>query len=117
MSQFMLFLHETQANFAHYSREDLSKIISKYIGWTEQLQERGQLVSSEKLKDEGGRSLTKDGDTLKVVDGPYTEAAEVIGGYYQVKAANYDEAVEIASTCPHLTYGGRIEVREVDLLE
>lgn len=117
MSQFMLFLHEQPSQFANYSPEEMGEIVGKYIAWTERLQERDLLVSSQKLKDEGGRWLTKSGEDLKVVNGPYTETAEVIGGYYLVKAATYDEAVTIASECPHLAYGGRIEVRAIDFLE
>jgi hypothetical protein len=49
-----------------------------------------------------------------VTDGPYSEAAEVLGGYFAIEAASYDEAVEIARTCPHLTGGQWIEVRQVD---
>ena len=49
-----------------------------------------------------------------VRDGPYAEASEVIGGFYTIEAKNYDDAVSIASGCPHVKYSGRIEVREVD---
>ena len=48
-----------------------------------------------------------------VSEGPYTEATEVIGGLFQVSAADYDEAVEIAGSCPHLRFG-RIELREIE---
>ncbi|MGQ0715255.1 MAG: sigma-70 family RNA polymerase sigma factor [Gemmatimonadaceae bacterium] len=46
----------------------------------------------------------------------YAEAAEVIGGYFAIEAADYDEAVAIARSCPHIKYSGRIEVREVDVV-
>ena len=52
--------------------------------------------------------------SLRVTDGPFAEAKEVIGGYFTIEAADYNEAVEICSDCPHLTYGGRIELREVE---
>jgi hypothetical protein len=48
------------------------------------------------------------------VDGPYAEAKEVVGGYYQIEAESYAEAIELCEDHPHLKYGGRIEVREVD---
>jgi hypothetical protein len=116
MSQFILFLQETPGSFSQYSPEEMGAIVGKYIAWTNSLQERDLLVSSNKLKDEGGRWLKHENGALSVVDGPYTEAAEVIGGYYVVKATDYDEAVALANECPHLSYGGRIEVREVDLM-
>jgi hypothetical protein len=51
---------------------------------------------------------------MRVVDGPYSEAKEVLGGYFLVEAADYDAAVELSRDCPHLRYGRRIELRQVD---
>lgn len=49
-----------------------------------------------------------------MVDGPYSEAKEVIGGYFAIEAADYDEALDLCRDCPHLKYGERIELRRVD---
>ncbi len=49
-----------------------------------------------------------------VLDGPYAEAKEIVGGYYLITAKDYDEACEVARGVPTLTYGGSVEVREVD---
>ena len=38
----------------------------------------------------------------------------MIGGLFTIKAADYDEAVEISKECPHLKYGGRVELREIE---
>ena len=51
-----------------------------------------------------------------MVDGPYTEAKEIVGGYFLIEAVDYDEAVQICRSCPHLKYGGRIELREIDAI-
>jgi hypothetical protein len=56
---------------------------------------------------------THDGK-VSVTDGPYSESQEILGGFFMIEAADYDEAVEIARTCPHLGKGKRIEVRQVD---
>jgi hypothetical protein len=48
-----------------------------------------------------------------VVDGPYSEAKEVVGGYGIIQAANYEEALELTRDCPHLAFG-RLELRETD---
>ena len=44
----------------------------------------------------------------------YSETKEIVGGYFQIRAASYEEAVEIAEGCPHLEFGGSIEIREID---
>ena len=42
---------------------------------------------------------------MKVTDGPYAEAREVIGGLFVIDAANYEEVVELSRDCPHLEFG------------
>jgi hypothetical protein len=60
-----------------------------------------------------GRVLQKQNGKLSVIDGPFAEAKEVLGGFFVIEAANYDEAVEAAKTCPHMEFG-TIEVRQIE---
>jgi len=115
MPQFMLLLHETPGTYAKLSPTEIQAIIEKYAAWTGKLAAAGKLVGGHKLKEEGGKALAKAGDRVTVVDGPYSETKEVVGGYYLIEAADYAEAVELARGCPHVHYG-RIEVRQVDLV-
>ncbi|MFN8060986.1 MAG: YciI family protein [Vicinamibacterales bacterium] len=112
MSKYMLVLHETPRDFAQMSPEDMQHIIARYRAWAKGLADKGQLVSGHKLREEGGKVLSKRDGSLRVSDGPYAEAKEVVGGFFIVEAADYSEAVALASACPHAQYG-RIEVREV----
>ena len=114
MPKYMLLLHEDPASYDGASPEDLQKIIGEYVSWREGLMARGQLVDGQKLRDEGGRELSLVDGEVRVVDGPYSEAKEVMGGYFTIQAADYDEAVEISKGCPHLVYGKRIELRAID---
>lgn len=116
MPQYMLILHEKPSDFAGFSPDEIQRIILEYVSWKEKIEADGNLIGSEKLKDEGGRRLTMEGGKLRVTDGPYAEAKEVIGGYFCIRASDYDAAVAISSTCPHLKYGGRIELREIEEL-
>ena len=116
MSKFMLILYDRPSDFANVSPDDLQRIIEEYSAWGRALAERGRLTSSMKLKDEGGKHLLGRNGSAVVRDGPFAEASEVIGGYFAIEAADYDEAVSIARSCPHLKYSGRIEVREVDVV-
>ncbi len=116
MSEFMLLLHENPQGFASLSPQDIQTVIGEYSAWRERLAGEGRLAGGNKLKDEGGRWLTGGNGQVRVVDGPFSEAKEVIGGYFMIKAADYDEAVEISRDCPHLRYGGRIELREIDAI-
>jgi hypothetical protein len=117
MPEFMLISHhstELPEGF-EITPEMIQGIIQKYNAWMTKLTESGHLVSLNKLKDrDGGRHLTGFGDKQVVTDGPYAETKEVIGGYWIITAADYDDAVRVASTCPTLEFGGRLEVREVE---
>ncbi len=116
MSQFILLLHENPQSFAELSPQEIQTVVGEYSAWREQVAGEGRLAGGNKLRDEGGRWLTGGNGDIRVVDGPYSEAKEVIGGYFLIKAGDYDEAVEVSRDCPHLRYGGRIELREVDPL-
>jgi hypothetical protein len=49
---------------------------------------------------------------VTVVDGPYLETKDVIGGYFVVEAESAQEAAELAAACPAAEYGG-VEVRAI----
>jgi hypothetical protein len=46
-----------------------------------------------------------------IIDGPYADAKEVLGGYYVIDASNLDEALEFAQRIPAVRLGGAVEVR------
>lgn len=116
MAKFMFLLYDDPASFADLGPEQMQQIIEKYSAWGEGLRTAGKLVASDKLKDGEGRVVRSEAGKTRVLDGPYSETKEVIGGYYTIAAADYDEALAIAEGCPHLAYGGTIEIREIEEL-
>lgn len=57
-----------------------------------------------------GKVLTTSG----VMDGPFVEAKEIVGGYMIVAADNYEQAMEVAKEGPGMVMPGtRIEIREI----
>ena len=114
MPKFMLLLHERAGEGSDLSPEEIQGIIQKYRDWSQQMGEAGRLVGGDKLTDDNGKVLRPGGGGVSVTDGPYAETKEVIGGYFQIEANDYAEAVEISKTCPHLAFGGNIEIRQVD---
>jgi len=117
MPQFMLLLHDNPKEFARLSEEELQAVVGEYRAWGQKMASEGSLVLGHKLTSEGGRHIARRGSEVLVTDGPFAEAKEVLGGYFVVTAASYDEAVEIAKSGPHLRYHGRIEVRKIDTLD
>jgi len=111
MSQFLLLLHDpVDSPLLSMSPAEMQEVIERYSAWSAKLAAEGRIAGGNKLTDGSARHLTK----LGVIDGPYPETKEIIGGYFLIEAASYDEAVEIALSCPHLDFG-RIEVREIEL--
>jgi hypothetical protein len=114
MPNYLLLLYEKPADFSSLSPEAIQSVIGEYVAWSQKLAGQGKLVGGQKLRDEGGKHLNGFGDDFRSTDGPFTEAKEVVGGVFTIDADTYDEAVQISKDCPHLKYGGWIEVREVE---
>jgi hypothetical protein len=113
MAKFMLILHSAPGTLQKLSPQELQRKVEKYQAWLDHMRSTGRHVSSEKLGEEGGKMLNLQRGRLQVVDGPYSEAKEVVGGYFLLRAANYEEAIELARKCPFLE-DGRIEIRHTD---
>jgi hypothetical protein len=109
MAKFMLLLYDDGSGFQDMSPEEMQKATEKYMAWTK----KPFTVDSQRLGEDLGRVIRSNGGKPVVKDGPYSETKEVLGGYYVIEAANYDEAVKLALDNPGLEYGGTIEVRQV----
>jgi hypothetical protein len=108
MSQFMLLLHHDNAGWAKLSPEEMQKATEKYMAWMK----KPFNVDSKRLAADPGKVLRSKGGNIRTTDGPYSETKEVLGGYYTIEAADYDEAIKRCLDHPHLEYGGTIELRK-----
>ena len=115
MPQYMLLLHDDPGGFMSLSPEEMQRAIQKYIAWGDRLRAEGVILDGNKLKDEAGKVLRRADGGARTTDGPHTESKEVLGGYYVIEAASYEDAVARVSDCPHLDFGS-IEVREIDIV-
>jgi hypothetical protein len=114
MAKFMVILHSRPGVWQNLSPEEMQQKAEKYQTWTEKMiRSAGRHVSGEKLAEEGGKIVSQQKGRLHIVDGPYSEVKEVVGGYMVVRAANYEEAIELFRECPMLD-DYRLEVRQTD---
>ncbi|ETX08204.1 YciI family protein [Candidatus Entotheonella palauensis] len=116
MAEFMLIMHRDTGRYAVRSPEERQQVLAEYAAWRMELEKHGHYLDANKLTDHDGRYLSFHNGEVRVVDGPYAEAKEIMGGYLIFRAADYDEAVKIASRCPHLKHGWRLELREVGVI-
>ncbi len=108
MPQFMLLLHrDDNAPGWKSSPEEMQQALAKYLEW----RRKPFVVDGRRLED-SGRLMKKSQDRVTVTDGPFSEAREVLGGYYSIEAQSYDHAVELAGDHPHLDFG-TVEVRQL----
>lgn len=83
------------------------------VNYSETLKARGLLTMSQSLKEDtrGARVKVRDGAT-SVVDGPFAEAKEMIGGIFLLTCETREQAIAIAAECP-VAKLVTIEVREL----
>ncbi|MBX3586343.1 MAG: dehydrogenase [Ramlibacter sp.] len=75
------------------------------------LQSRGLLKATQSLASENQAArVTVRGGKAQVLDGPFAEAKEMIGGYFLLTCKTFEEAVAIASECPAAQWA-TVEVR------
>jgi hypothetical protein len=92
------------------SPEEIQKILGKFQAWNEKLSATGKVKGGQPLVHEGKILSRRNG---QIVDGPFTESKETIGGYFLLTVNSLEEAVAVVKEFPGLELGGTIEVRPV----
>jgi hypothetical protein len=106
-----MLLYRSDEWYNTLSQEELQKLINQNKAWIERLTAQG--------KAKPGRALERTGVTVSgkngrfIMDGPFAESKEAIGGYLVLDVETIEEAIAIAQSSPGLAYGGSIEVRPV----
>jgi hypothetical protein len=90
-----------------------AKAVGAMMKYNESLQKAGVLLALDGLHPPSmGARVSFAGGKPKVTDGPFTEAKEVVGGYWMIQVKSKEEAIEWASRCPG-SNNEIIEVRQV----
>lgn len=107
----LLFRNTGPENHQHLSPEQRQQLVNHWNAWFEGLVSQGKAVEGQPLEMET-RIVSGQGGN-RVVDGPFPEAKEAIGGYVKLMVSGMDEATEIAKRHPGLAYGLVVEVRQM----
>lgn len=87
--------------------------IGEYFAFTNEATEAGVMRGGNALYPaSAGSTVAVRGGKTEIVDGPFAETKEQLGGYYLLDCADLDEALKWAAKIPGARYG-RIEVRPV----
>jgi hypothetical protein len=92
--------------------EELLTAMGKY---NDELVKAGVMLAGEGLHPSSkGARVRFSGDKRTVIDGPFTEAKELIAGYWLWQVNSLEEAIEWVKRCPNPMYGeSEIEIRQV----
>lgn len=116
MAKYMLILGGADLDKRSGNAELTQNMLQQYMTWMRGLKESGRYVASYKLYDQTGKRLTLRGG--EVVDGPFVETKEAVGGVFVIEAASLDEATGIGRECPVLRLqNGYVEVRVVEQVQ
>jgi hypothetical protein len=96
--------------YQQLSPEQMQKHMQAWGTWIAELSNRGQFKGGDPLE-AGGKQVR--GKKKAIVDGPFAEAKDLVGGYLLVTADNLDAATELARGCPILEVDGSVEVRPI----
>ncbi len=110
MKDFVL-LFRGGLDYGTASPEQLQQSMVNWRNWMDSLAKDGKLAGGQRLQEHVGSTVK--GRDKQVIDGPYAEGKEVIGGFLAIKAADLAQAIEIAKGCPIYNFDGSTEVREV----
>jgi hypothetical protein len=111
MNEFLLILRrEGLTPDNDMSPEQIQAMMKPWQDWM------GSIAAQDKLVSSGSR-LAPQGMVVKpggmLINGPYADIKEIIGGYIIIRATSLEEAAELSKGCPILTVGGNVEVRPV----
>jgi hypothetical protein len=107
---YMLLIVEPPGQRQERGREAGEAVYDHMLEYSRSLKERGVLIATNSLKSEGARLSIRGGKSL-VVDGPFTEAKELVGGFFLLNVQTREEALALAAECPAAQWA-TVEVRE-----
>ena len=111
--QYLLMIYQNEAQWAALPEVTSGEMMAAYGAYTEAMAKSGVLVGGNRLRpSSAGTTVRVAGGKTQVLDGPYADTKEQLGGYYVIEAADLDAALAWAERCPGAAHGA-IEVRPI----
>ena len=111
--QVMLMMHSDESTWAAMSPAENAAAMASYKAYIDTLRAAGALRGGERLKPSAGAQTVRVRDGVpQVLDGPYAETKEQLGGFLLIEVADMEEALRWAARCPAAAHG-TVELRQV----
>ena len=111
--KYILLIYAEEAGWTRLTPDQQKQAVGAYGAYTEALNAAGVRLASDRLRPITTATSVRivNGET-KVLDGPYAESKEQLGGFYMIDVPDLDAALSWASRCPGASRGV-VEVRPV----
>jgi hypothetical protein len=109
---YMLLIVEDPAQRDTRTRAEGEAVFQRMLDFAQDLKQQDKLLAVESLASQknGARVRVRAGKA-QVLDGPFAEAKEMVGGFFLLDVATREEALAIAGACPAAEWA-TVEVRE-----
>ena len=109
--QYILMSYVNESGWPQLTKSEQAHWMAAYGAYREALTKAGVLVGSNRLQQSGSATTVRVSDgRSQILDGPYADTKEQLGGYYVIDVADLDAALSWASRCPGANHGV-VEVR------
>jgi hypothetical protein len=109
--QYLLMLYAQESGWVNMTKEQQEQGMAAYAAYGEQLRNAGVLKGSNRLRPIAtAKTVRLANGKSQVLDGPYAETKEQLGGYYLLDVADEAAALAWAAKCPGAGHG-IVEVR------
>ena len=111
--QYLLMIYSEETAMQNRSEAETGQLLAAYGAYTEAVTKAGILVGSNRLRPVATATTVRvaNGKT-QVLNGPYAETRELLGGYYLIDVPDLDAALSWAARCPAASHG-TMEVRPI----
>src|SRR4051812_31603319 len=109
--KYMLLIYQNEAGMQDASKTQINEMMGAYAAYTKAIRDSGAFVAGDRLRPSTSATTVRVADGgKKVLNGPYAETKEQLGGFYIIDVPDLDAALSWAARCPGAQRGA-LEVR------
>lgn len=111
--QYILMAYVNEAGWTQMTKAEQEQGAAAYMAYSEALTKAGVLRGSNRLQPSSAATTVRVADgKSQVLDGPYVDSKEQLGGYFLIDVPDLDAALSWAARCPGASHGV-VEVRPI----
>jgi hypothetical protein len=109
--QYLLMTYVNEAGWRHLTKAEQERGVAAYVAYMQAMTKAGVLEGSNRLAQSSAATTVRLANGKpQVLDGPYADTKEQLGGYFVIDVADLDAAIAWAARCPAASHGV-VEVR------